>query len=237
MAKKSRTPPPPRRVQAPKTRTEARASRSPDDRRKLLVLGAVSASGVVILAVVIGLLALRGGGGGAGAAKSALAKAGCTYHEYPATSQRHVTSLTAKVKYTSFPPTSGPHYLQPALWGIYTSPLVQIQSVHNLEHGGIVLQYGPKVPRSDVDAISAFYSDSPNGMLVAPLPALGSRISLAAWTADPAKLASRDAPGYHGTGHLALCTRFDERAFKVFRSAFRAKGPERYPLSALQPGS
>ncbi len=201
------------------------------------MLGAISAAGVVILALVIGLLALRGGGGGTGNAKAALTKAGCAYHEYPATSQRHVSSLTAKVKYSSFPPTSGPHYLQPSLWGNYTSPLVQVQSVHNLEHGGIVLQYGAKVSRADIDEINAFYSESPNGLLVAPLAALGSKISLAAWTADPAKLAARDAKGYHGTGHLALCTRFDEKAFKAFRNAFRGKGPERFPVSALTPGS
>ena len=59
MAKKSRTPPPPRRVQVPKTRT---AQRSDADARKLLpYLGAFSALGIIGLIVAIFLLTHAGG--------------------------------------------------------------------------------------------------------------------------------------------------------------------------------
>ena len=90
--------------------------------------------------------------------------------------------------------------------------------MHNLEHGGIVIQYGSKVPAATVDQLAAFVDKDPRGMLMAPLPELGAKIALTAWT------------------HLAMCTRFDEKAYLAFRDAYRAKGPEGTPLNAMQPG-
>jgi hypothetical protein len=74
-------------------------------------------------------------------------------------------------------------------------------------------------------------------MLVAPLPKLGKKIALEVWTADQSKLPATNTSGYQGEGRLALCTSFDEKAFKSFRDAYRGKGPEHFPLSALAPGS
>ncbi len=54
MAKKSRTPAPPRKVQAPQRRTDPKRPRSPEDRRFLIMTVAFAASGVV--AVVIAAL-------------------------------------------------------------------------------------------------------------------------------------------------------------------------------------
>jgi len=54
---------------------------------------------------------------------------------------------------------------------------------------------------------------------MAPLPKLGDKIALTAWT------------------HLASCSTFDESAFKAFRDAYRGKGPERFPVSQLTPGT
>ena len=58
------------------------------------------------------------------------------------------------MKYKSFPPTSGAHYFQPAIWNAYEAPLVLVQEVHNLEHGGVVIQYGKDVPPAESFAIS-----------------------------------------------------------------------------------
>ncbi len=213
--KKSRTPPPPRPVQAPKRR-DTRSTGLGWSRRTLATGGAV----VAVAAIAIGLgVALAGGGGGSSPAK-ALAAAGCTFKTYPNLGQKHVDSLNAKVNYNSFPPTSGPHYFQPAPWNFYDGPVdSQVRVVHNLEHGGIVIQWGSDVPGSTVEQLRSFYHESPNGLLFAPLPKLRNKIALTAWT------------------HLATCLRFDEAAFKAFRNAYRAKGPERFPLSALQPGT
>lgn len=185
-----------------------------DNRRNLLLAG----GGVVVaVAIVFAVVLSRGGGGGSPAAK--LAAAGCVFGTYASQGRNHVSSLTANVKYSTFPPTSGPHYFQPAIWNRYSQPLALVQEVHNLEHGGVIVQYGDKVPQATVDQLTAFYDSSPNGLLLAPLPKLGTKIALTAWT------------------HLATCTRFEETAFTAFRDAYRAKGPEPFPLSSLAPGS
>jgi hypothetical protein len=58
LAKKSRTPAPPRKIQAPQRRVEPRRQRVPEQRRTLWLSGAFAASGVI--AVVVVLLVLHG---------------------------------------------------------------------------------------------------------------------------------------------------------------------------------
>ncbi|HTE65406.1 MAG TPA: DUF3105 domain-containing protein, partial [Candidatus Binatia bacterium] len=45
--------------------------------------------------------------------------------------------------YSSVPPTSGCHLDTPAEWGVYSSAQDEVQLIHNLEHGGIVIWYQP----------------------------------------------------------------------------------------------
>jgi Protein of unknown function (DUF3105) len=233
--KKPRTPPPPRRVQAPKTRTGPSRTSSKAQtsgvaigdlgmRQRALLYG-IAGSGVVALVAVVLLVAL-GGGGGFSAKKAAkvLAANGCSYKHYPALPRSpHYDTLTPKPKpkWNSYPPSSGRHYYQPVLWGDYTEPVPLIKEVHNLEHGGVIIQYGNKVPQADVDKIDAFWQKDPTAMLVAPLPNLGNKIAMTAWT------------------NWAECSTFREPAFKAFQSAFRYHAPESsvYPKSALQPGT
>jgi hypothetical protein len=221
VAKKTRTPAPPRPVQAPKRRTGAPAT-GVDARRQRLILYALGGSGILALAIVVAALALTRGGGAANAAsaKKAMLAAGCTFNHYPAQKRIHVP-LNYKFHWNSFPPTSGPHYQQWVIWGIYTEPVRQIQQIHNLEHGGMVIQYGSQVPPSDVEKITSFYRSDDTAMLVAPFPKLGNKIAVEAWT------------------YLSKCTHFDQNAFTKFRSALRYHGPESpfYPKSALQPGT
>jgi hypothetical protein len=231
--RKSRTPPPPvRKVQSPKARP---TQRSPDDRRRLLILMAVAASGFVGLAVA-GLLFAFGGGGGAGDARSALESAGCTLQDVKAEAAgNHVTTPPKRSAYNTWPPTSGPHNPTPPPFDVYTEPVEQYRLVHNLEHGGVVIQYGRRIPQSQVDEMVAWYREDPNGIVIAPFPELGNKIALAAWTVTV------DAQGQieqgSGRGHLAKCPRFDKDAFEAFLEAYRFNGPERFPPEALQPGS
>ena len=85
-------------------------------------------------------------------------------------------------KWNTDPPTNGPHYQTPAIWGAYTTPLYPAQVVHNLEHGGIFIQYGKDVPQATVDQLKGFYDQHLNGTLLAPLPRLGSKIAMGVWT-------------------------------------------------------
>jgi hypothetical protein len=169
----------------------------------------------------------------AAAGSAAVQAAACTTTVSPGLEPQHLATLTAKPKYNSFPPTSGPHYSRPAIWDIYTKELPQVQLVHNLEHGGIVVQYGNRVPPATIAKLTAWYTAHSNGLVVSLLPALGGKIALAAWNA-PA-YGSTKTPD-NGHGYLALCTRFDQPAFAAFVKAHRYKAGERLPPSILARG-
>ena len=181
----------------------------------MIFLGLIVA--IVAIALAAGLGIALGGGGGAN--DSELSIGGCVANTFPEQDRRHATQLPPDYKYNSFPPSSGTHNPQPAIWNIYDAPVRQMLLVHNLEHGGIVVQYGDQVPTETVDQIRAWYSDDPNGKVVAPLPALKDKVAVTAWT------------------HVMTCPGFNQEAFDKFTEAFRYKGPERFPPSALEPGT
>ena len=199
-------------MQAPKVRHEPRTPRDPG-RTRLWLIG--SGAAVVIVVVVVVLATVLGGG----SKGSALAAAGCAQQSFPSLGRKHEVELPKGYKYNSFPPTSGTHHPQPAVWNIYDEPVRQMNLVHNLEHGGVVVQYGDKVPAATVDEIRAWYASNRTGILVAPLPGLGDKIALTAWT------------------KLATCPGFDEKAFDAFVDLNQYRGPERLPIDAMQPGT
>jgi hypothetical protein len=175
-----------------------------------------SAVAVVVVVIVIVLASTLGGGSDA----SAIAAAGCVQQTFPVQGRQHVEELPADFEYNSFPATSGRHHPQPAVWNLYAEPVPEIHLVHNLEHGGIIVQYGDQVPASTVDEITQWYADGDrNGLIVAPLPTLGDKIALTAWT------------------KLATCPAFDAQAFDAFVDLHLGNGPERKPASRMQQGS
>ncbi len=228
MARKDRAPTPPKRPQGPQPRTAPRD----DDARRRTILYVSAASGVIALIVVIAVLAFAGGSGGssAGDPTAALKKAGCTYKVVVAAKfGQHINNINAKPKWNTFPPSNGPHYPVPAVWDFYTDPVALMQAVHNLEHGGIEIEWGNTVPQAEIDKMRRFYDESPDAMLAFPLAKLGNKIALVAWT----QKSGED----HGQGRVAECTHFDEAAFKAFRDSFRGKGPERFPVDQMTPGT
>jgi hypothetical protein len=189
---------------------------------------------VAVLAAVVVALVARGddeGGGGA------LEGAGCTVESFPALpnvpDHSDVPSLTTMPDWNSDPPTSGPHYNDWAAWGFYDEPVPLVMTVHNLEHGGVVIHYGPEFPEAEVEEIREWYDADPNGLVVAPLETNGDRVTLSAWTAPDAATGTSD----RGRGFLATCPTFDEAAFDEFVQAHRYQGPERIPPEQLAPGS
>jgi hypothetical protein len=168
----------------------------------------------------------------AAAARTALEAAGCTLRlvAAPDDAADHIRSPEGSgVEWATDPPTAGPHYGEPAVYGSYREPLEQARVLHNLEHGAIALQYGDGVPAETVRRLEGFYEADPTGLLLAPYPTLGGRIALGAWIGE--------GGGKRGQGVLATCPVFDRRAYKAFVAAYRFHGPERVKPSALQPGS
>jgi hypothetical protein len=242
--KKPRTPQPPRKVQAPQQR---QAQRQPMDRRNILF--AVVGLGVAGLVAALIVVFASGGStkdassGSDASVRKAMTAAGCTYvskaplppkKDVPSGYHLDVPTLTTKVKWSTFPPSAGSHYPLWAVWGFYTQAVNPRQVVHNLEHGGVVLWWGPKVPESTVSQLRDFYNGSPTGMVGTPIAGLGNKVAISAWTGDPSRYYE---DGYHGTGHVAVCPGFDKVAFTAFRDAFRGHGPEGTPMEANQEGS
>jgi Protein of unknown function (DUF3105) len=189
--------------------------------------GAASLAALIVV-LVLAALSLGGGRPSEGDARSALTDAGCTFRAAPALAGDHSVEQpgdTAKVWNTD-PPTSGPHYGIPAIFGIYDEPLEIARVVHNLEHGGIFILYGDDVPEATVDQLRSFYDDHQTGTIMAPLPSLGKQFALGAWVSD----------GVGGNGYLAKCEKFDEDALSTFFHGFQFQGPERFEPSQLQPG-
>ncbi len=224
LPKKSRTPPPPR-VQAPKTR---RDPAPPGRNRKI----ALAVAGALALAAGIAALALFVLGGTP--ADTVLSEAGCTVERAASQGQQHVEELPEDFEYNTFPPSTGPHHPAWAPWDVYSEPVEQFRLVHNLEHGGVVIQYGSEIPESEVQELVNWYREDPNGVIIAPLPELEDEIALAAWvTPDP-------VPGEEarpGEGVVARCPGFDPAAFDAFLDEYGFRGPERFPRSELRPGS
>jgi hypothetical protein len=224
MARKDRVPNPPRRVQAPQKRTSPAKADPGRQRRLLLGIGGAT---LIVIAIVLGFLLLGGGGQSEAAV---LREEGCTLQSFPGQEGDHVDDPEAKPEpaWNSSPPTSGDHSSTPAVYGFYTTPVELRNSVHNLEHGAIVIHFGDDVSDQTVEQLQAFYDEDPTGLIVAQLPSLGNKITLSAWTAEP---------GERGRGYLATCTGVSERAFSKFLDEHRYKGSERFPPESLQPGS
>jgi hypothetical protein len=176
-----------------------------------------------------------GGGDDGDDVATAMEAAGCRLQAVPGVQGDHTAELdaTKDPKWNTNPPTSGPHYPVPAVYGEYDSPLKVAQVVHNLEHGAMYVLYGPDVPEATVAQLREFYADDRQGMLLAPLPSLGDKIALGAWTVPED---FQPNTGDDGTAYLATCTQYDEDAFKTFRDELRFRGPERFPPESLEPG-
>jgi hypothetical protein len=199
----------------------------------------VIAAAVLVLAAVAGAAAYFLLGGDESKTESvsqAMSDAGCTYRVFEGEpSGVHIANPAATPKeWSSFPPTSGPHFGQWVIWGEYDEPVRLAQAVHNLEHGGIVIYYGSDAPAEEVAQLRNFYRSDPTAILLSPLPRLGDKIALTAWYAptEGDEVLVDDSQGI-----LAECTDFDENAFEAFRDAYRFQGPERIPPESLQPGS
>jgi hypothetical protein len=244
--KKPRTPPPPRRVQAPQARpggAKPRETMAPSDlgMRQRAILYGFAALGVVALIAVIAVFALGGGGSAPNDSKVAglMAAAGCDFKSVKASvpgGKTHVPNLTKKFPWNTNPPSNGQHYPLWAVWGFYTAPVNPRMVVHNEEHGGVILWWGTQVPQATVDKLNAFYREEPTGTFGTPFANFGSKIAITAWTGNPATYQKN---GDFGEGHIATCTTYNAatvKAFEAFRTAYRGHGPEGIPLSADVPG-
>ncbi len=99
---------------------------------------------------------------------------------YQTQSRDHITIGQGHPAYNSNPPTSGPHYGNPAQKGIYKKELPDEQLIHNLEHGYIWISYRPSASSEIIRQLENFYGFSKK-IIVEPRAANDKIISLVAW--------------------------------------------------------
>src|SRR3982750_2986893 len=148
--------------------------------RTLLIGGAVA---VVLIILAAGLALSRSGGGNiAGQEQFA--------NLVPLPGNPHIAQVTSPHgPYNSNPPTSGWHYGGgTAPWGVQTQPIADELSVHNLEHGGVIIHYRQGLDQATVDQLTSLTRElqqqSPCIVLL-PRPAdkmTESPIAMTAWT-------------------------------------------------------
>lgn len=113
---------------------------------------------------------------------------------------KHIENMTdAHDPYNSLPPTSGTHVGGKANWGVSDSPIPDELQLHNLEDGGVGIQYNctsegittdtatPSAEAEDecrqlVERLTEVAKKYPDKVFMAPYPKLDSKIAMTAWT-------------------------------------------------------
>jgi hypothetical protein len=85
------------------------------------------------------------------------------------------------VTYNSTPPTSGPHLGQVAQWGVHSEPIPNELQVHNLEDGGVMVQYDCEDCDELVNQLAGVVRRYHEAVILAPYPDMPNRIALTAW--------------------------------------------------------
>lgn len=84
--------------------------------------------------------------------------------------------------YNTTPPTSGPHLGSLARWGVHDEPIPNELQVHNLEDGGVLVQYDCPDGCPDLVAeLAGIVGRYGEGVILAPYPGMETRIALTAW--------------------------------------------------------
>ena len=100
----------------------------------------------------------------------------------PDQGQQHIDANAPTPDYNSDPPTSGPHAAAPAPCGIYRQPVPDVTQVHDLEHGVVVIQYGPTTTDEERQQLEDFGRDAGTHVIVAPRDGLAVKVAATAWT-------------------------------------------------------
>jgi len=105
-----------------------------------------------------------------------------TWQEFPNLGNEHVSSPSVPhIPYNSDPPTSGPHTSYLARWGIHGQPVPKEEQVHNLEDGGVIIQYNCPEGCPDLVEKLAPIVRRYERLVVAPYPGMDRQIALTAW--------------------------------------------------------
>jgi len=156
--------------------------------------------GIVFLVILGAVLVSCGGGPG---------------EKFPDQGFPHIEVTERFSGYNSVPPTSGPMWPAAGPWGIFYTSVPNEQQVHNLEHGGIMINYD-KIDQAQINELVRFAQKQksfPCSLTLAPYPGMPFKIAVTAWRV-------RDT-----------METFDGARLQEFVDAYKNKGPERLPCA------
>ncbi len=139
---------------------EQAAAAAAKRKRLLQIIGGVVIGAAIVVGVV---LALAGGGADkrdTGKLKTLAAAASCVVRSFPDEGREHVTKKLTEADFSTNPPTSGNHNINPAQDGLYApgnEPEIE-NWVHTLEHGRILFQYKPGTPAATIAKLTTLYN-------------------------------------------------------------------------------
>lgn len=115
----------------------------------------------------------------------------------------HIQSISVPHEpYNSDPPSSGPHLPYIAPWGVHTRPISRELQVHNLEDGGVLVQYNCDCHEL-VAKLRDIVQTYDKYVILAPYPEMKSTIALTAWT------------------RIETLSEFDDKRIRRFIEAYR----------------
>jgi hypothetical protein len=219
------------------------AARAAQQRKRLVGIGA-GALIAAIAVVLIVVMAAGGGGDGEGVqgegdtfptggsvseqsvfdVQEAADAAGCELESNRANSRDHTQDPDEEVNYRQNPPTSGKHFAVPAEDGLYNgTPPKDVELVHSLEHGRVIIWAKPSLPREARQQIRAIFDKDSFQLLVVSRANMPFAVAATAWNAAPEPL---------GTGRLMGCPQWNDDvpdALRAFMDEHRSNGPEPIP--------
>ena len=129
---------------------------------------------------------------------------------------QHVTE-SQRVQYNSVPPVGGPHWPSPAGWGASSTTIPDERVVHNLEHGGIVIDYNG-ISAADVAKLTSLLRTYPRDrfnevkLVIQPYPTIApGTLALTAW------------------GWRQILTSYDDQTVRAFLDAHMNRCCESVP--------
>ena len=127
---------------------------------------------------------------------------------FPDQGQAHLGPNDPAPTYNSDPPTSGPHASSAAACGIYREAVPDVNLVHDLEHGVVVIYYNPETAAEVRGDLENFARDAGSHVIVVPREGMANPITLTAWT------------------HLLRLPAYDRPAIAAFYGEYAQRGPE-----------
>jgi len=127
--------------------------------------------------------------------------------EIPEQGRNHISQgSTQHGPYNSNPPTSGPHWPQPAQCKIYTEEIADESVIHSLEHGAVWVTYKDNGELGD--NLTALVENNSTKVILSPRSENDSAVAVVSW------------------GRILKLEGFDEQQIDEFINVYRNSGPE-----------